>query len=111
MSQSKIDNKFTYKIPLETRSDCNWKHVLDTLNKPDVWKKLQEEFKKFSIGGQQEIIEHFNKAIGGCGDELFGEGATCDNLGIFMSGADDKDQEIFVKELKEVGLLKEDDLG
>ena len=55
------------------------------------WSALQERFNEQTESEKEEYIEHFNSAIDGLGDTLFGDVANIIDFKQFVNSLDDEE--------------------
>ena len=67
------------------------------------WSEIQDAFKACSEAEQDELYEHFNGAVEGIGEVLFGEDKQ--DFKSKMEGLNDEEQKAFVKALRESELI------
>ena len=69
------------------------------------WSEIQDAFQACSEEEQNELFEHFNGAVDGVGDVLFGEDQQ--DFKSKMEGLNDEEQKAFVKALRESELIED----
>ena len=70
------------------------------------WEPLQEKYKAQPNAEQEEMIEHFNSAVEGLGDALFGDDSGEEEFKTFATDLNEEQEKEFITAVNEALLIQ-----